>query len=701
MSCSDVFPNLLTMLNLKITVRRNNEDYVAVQKNTGILPVSGRHFVGILTVCVISLVCALPFGNLVPLSIDASPLIAMLNKTPVQSAEQSYIQNDQDNTDQVEIAADAGSRENYDDAVIPSDFFSQQALAEAVLGSEGKSEDNAESSYTPLQAPPGHRERFTAQNENQAAQSTVAEQGTDITEASKENGNDTKIIADGSAEINKNTSEQQELSKESVTPQAPVLADAKESEDLKTVLGNAVPKLGNSQDEVKELKNDKANQVLSLLQSDGLPVLSALQTYVPSDDDDIDEQKRPDGSWYKQTVHKGDNISTIFNYLNLPNGTLAQITKVALKNDLSLQIGQQLHFLIDDHNNVLELVNPLNDKEQVRFTRLNPKEAFSVVHEPVNAHVQSVKSIATFAEAEKMPNAVEAAKDRAKAEEEAKLLAKQEAEQAKKDAKSRPRLLVVQMRRGENFKTAAKRAGLTASNIATLRQALSGKVNLNHLATGDTFRVLFNHIGTSSSITALEFNSSRNGKVSLFRHPDTGTLYEEHGYKPTTGVFRRFPVNGNLQVSSHFNPRRFNPVRRKISPHNGIDLRMPIGTSVFAPSDGIVTYAGFMRGGGYTVIIKHMGAYSTVYMHLSKLNVSKGQRVHLGQQIAKSGNTGRSTGPHLHYEIRINDRSVDPLKVDLPAGSQSLVAERRQKFQSTVKVLKSDLYKDSLAMRRQ
>ena len=137
------------MLNLKITVRRNNEDYVAVQKNTGILPVSGRHFVGILTVCVISLVCALPFGNLVPLSIDASPLIAMLNKTPVQSAEQRYIQNDQDETDQVEIAADAGSRENYDDAVIPSDFFSQQALAEAVLGSEDKNDDNAESTYTP------------------------------------------------------------------------------------------------------------------------------------------------------------------------------------------------------------------------------------------------------------------------------------------------------------------------------------------------------------------------------------------------------------------------------------------------------------------------------------------------------------------------------------------------------------------------
>ena len=127
---------------------------------------------------------------------------------------------------------------------------------------------------------------------------------------------------------------------------------------------------------------------------------------------------------------------------------------------------------------------------------------------------------------------------------------------------------------------------------------------------------------------------------------------------------------------------------------------MPVGTSVYAPSDGVVTYASYMRGGGYTIIIKHMGAYSTVYMHLSKMTVKKGQRVHLGQLIAKSGNTGRSTGPHLHYEIRINDRSVDPLKVDLPSGSQRLAQERRSKFESTVKILKSDLYQESLALRK-
>ena len=113
----------------------------------------------------------------------------------------------------------------------------------------------------------------------------------------------------------------------------------------------------------------------------------------------------------------------------------------------------------------------------------------------------------------------------------------------------------------------------------------------------------------------------------------------------------------------------------------------------------MVTYAGYMRGGGYTVVIKHMGAYSTVYMHLSRYNVSKGDTVHMGQVFAKSGNTGGSTGSHLHYEIRINDRPVDPLKVDLPSGSPALASQRRERFKSTVQVLKSELYKDSLAVR--
>ena len=104
-----------------------------------------------------------------------------------------------------------------------------------------------------------------------------------------------------------------------------------------------------------------------------------------------------------------------------------------------------------------------------------------------------------------------------------------------------------------------------------------------------------------------------------------------------------------------------------------------------------------MRGGGYTVKITHKGGYSTVYMHLSKFDVKKGDEVHIGQMIAKSGNTGISTGPHLHYEVHVNGRVVDPLKVDLPSGTPAMARRLKDSFNNTVFILKTELYKKELA----
>lgn len=674
------------MLNLRITTRRTQEDYVAVQKDTGILPISGRHFVGIVSVCVISLVCALPFGNIVELSFESSPLIAMLNRgESTTNTEQNYIQGDDEVTAaNLELSADAGSRENYDDAELPSSLFSTQALDDAIASDDG--EDKAEIEDVAIPAAPTIRERFTSKDENTKVTAGTSEPATVTEEQKRTETASTPLPGTVSGPLASHRSEKLPDRTHDVLS----LLDGEELPSLSALAeydgrGKAAP----------AVDSDHTQEVMGLLAGDSLPQVSGLQSY-----EGVEQPERPVGNWYKQTVHKGDNLSTIFNYLNLPNGTLKYVQRAAGKNDLALKVGTQIHFLIDNKNNVLELVKPINDDEQVRFTRLKPNTAFTAVHEPTNAHVESQKEIAQFADAEKMPNAVEAAKDRAKAQAEAKIQAEKDAIIARDNAKNRPRLVIAEMRKGESFNSAAKRSGLTASEISTISQALSGKLNLKRLTSGDTFRVLFSGIGTKSQLTAVEFNSARSGKITMYRHPDSGNLYEENGYKPTAGVFRRFPVNGNLQVSSPFNPRRFNPVRKRIAPHNGVDFRMPIGTPVYSPSDGVVTYAGYMRGGGYTIIIKHMGAYSTVYMHLSRLNVRKGQSVHLGQLIAKSGNTGGSTGPHLHYEIRINDRSVDPLKVDLPAGNKNLANQRREKFQSTVKNLKADLYKDSLALRK-
>ncbi|MGN1315111.1 MAG: peptidoglycan DD-metalloendopeptidase family protein [Lachnospiraceae bacterium] len=119
------------------------------------------------------------------------------------------------------------------------------------------------------------------------------------------------------------------------------------------------------------------------------------------------------------------------------------------------------------------------------------------------------------------------------------------------------------------------------------------------------------------------------------------------------------PVSGG-RLTSRFG-RRTSPTRGASSNHQGIDWGVPTGTAVYASSGGTVTRAGWYGGYGYVVYIKHPGGTETRYAHLSKVQVSVGQTVKQGQRIALSGNTGVSTGPHLHFEIRINGVAVNPL----------------------------------------
>ena len=119
------------------------------------------------------------------------------------------------------------------------------------------------------------------------------------------------------------------------------------------------------------------------------------------------------------------------------------------------------------------------------------------------------------------------------------------------------------------------------------------------------------------------------------------------------------PISGG-RLSSGFG-RRNAPTKGASSNHKGIDWATPIGTAVMASCDGVVTKAGWGSGYGYVVYIEHGDGRQTRYGHLSKVLVSAGQKVSQGQKIALSGNTGRSTGPHVHFEILIGGSQVNPL----------------------------------------
>ncbi|MCB1042213.1 MAG: M23 family metallopeptidase [Acidobacteria bacterium] len=106
---------------------------------------------------------------------------------------------------------------------------------------------------------------------------------------------------------------------------------------------------------------------------------------------------------------------------------------------------------------------------------------------------------------------------------------------------------------------------------------------------------------------------------------------------------------------------RVDPFTRKRSWHNGLDISCAHGTPIYAPADGVVTETGFHGGFGNLLEINHGSEIVTKYGHLSKFNVSKGQRIKRGDLIGYVGSTGRSTGPHLHYEIHQGDKAIDPL----------------------------------------
>ena len=141
--------------------------------------------------------------------------------------------------------------------------------------------------------------------------------------------------------------------------------------------------------------------------------------------------------------------------------------------------------------------------------------------------------------------------------------------------------------------------------------------------------------------------------------------YDREGNAPEVAM-DRIPLDHYDHISSPFDPARVHPITRIIRPHEGTDFKAAHGAPVRATGDGIVNYAGWRGGYGRVVIIDHANGYQTRYAHLSDLDVETGQEISRGQTVGRLGNSGMSTGSHLHYEVRIDDIPYDPMTVQLP-----------------------------------
>jgi len=126
------------------------------------------------------------------------------------------------------------------------------------------------------------------------------------------------------------------------------------------------------------------------------------------------------------------------------------------------------------------------------------------------------------------------------------------------------------------------------------------------------------------------------------------------------GNIFRSPAHGKITSKMGF---RIDPFTRRMAYHSGIDIANEIGSPIYAAQYGRVIYTGYRGNYGKCVILLHPQGYSTLYAHLHRITVKKGQQVKQGERIGTMGNTGRSTGPHLHFEVHQNKKLIDPLKV--------------------------------------
>ena len=261
-----------------------------------------------------------------------------------------------------------------------------------------------------------------------------------------------------------------------------------------------------------------------------------------------------------------------------------------------------------------------------------------------------------------------------------------------------------QMKSGEirsSLFAATDAAGVPDGVAMQMADIFGGDVDFHRdLRRGDHFTVVYEmitHLGRplrSGRVLAAEFvNQGRAFRAVWF--PDAGSGAIKGGYYTPEGknlrkAFLRSPLEFSRITSGV--SMRMHPILQQWRMHKGVDYAAPSGTRVKSTSDGIIDFVGHEGGYGNMVIVRHSGGYSTRYAHLSGFasGLRRGARVSQGDVVGFVGKTGWATGPHLHYEFRINDQVRNPLAMAFPAA-QPIAPERLAAFRTTAETLAARL----------
>jgi murein DD-endopeptidase MepM/ murein hydrolase activator NlpD len=238
---------------------------------------------------------------------------------------------------------------------------------------------------------------------------------------------------------------------------------------------------------------------------------------------------------------------------------------------------------------------------------------------------------------------------------------------------------------------ATDEAGLPDSVAIQLAEIFSADIDFHReLRKGDTFSLVYEALTADGEpvawnegagrVLAAEFvNGGRTHQALWFTGSDgRGGYYGADG-QSRRRAFLASPMEFS-RVTSGF-AMRFHPILQRVRQHNGVDYGAPIGTPVRSVADGIVEFAGTQNGYGKVVEVRHGKDRSTLYAHLSAINVTKGQRVEQGQNLGAVGMTGMTTGPHLHFEFRVNGVHQDPLNIARGAETLPVDAAAKPRFE--------------------
>lgn len=341
--------------------------------------------------------------------------------------------------------------------------------------------------------------------------------------------------------------------------------------------------------------------------------------------------------WTTVKLQHGDNLSTLFKQQHISQQTLMQLTndKNFQQHTKYLQIGQLVHVGLNPQQQLIKLRIPIAiDKDLVAERQAN--QSFAV-------HIHQTQMERQYAYAK----------------------------------------LTIE----DSLHRAAQQKKLDINITQQLAAIYGDRLNMQRdLRKGDQFEVLYEQflidgkVAKTGNIVAAKCQHKHHS-IDAVRYTTDKHI---HGYYDLAGKnlqksFMRYPCQFK-RVSSPFNLNRLHPILRIRRPHYGVDLAANYGTPVHVVADGTVTTVGYQGGYGRTIKVRHGHGRITIYAHLSRYakNLKKGQKVRKGKVIGYVGSTGYATGPHLHFEIRANNKPINPLTASLPLATPLSDAEMAQ-----------------------